>query len=209
MGRDPQSSVGESTSRQGENIKKHKGKEAGRHDTARKGSPQRPTGKSTNRGSDLHQPSKRSTPDSERRAASVGEAGNGRMRDAPAAGGEPPRHAGTLLETDHLMGHGGRMGRVVAFMLLLVTTLLGGCFVPEGRHTMRFELVNEPAGTVVTETRSYFFWGLAPTVRVDVLEKCPYGTVTIVDGTPGHVRFPTLGLWSRRSTTYYCRQPPA
>jgi len=96
-----------------------------------------------------------------------------------------------------------------AELLMAAMTMLSACFVPEGRHTMRFELAQEPPGAVVSETNSYFFWGLAPTVRVDVLDKCPYGAVAIVDGAPGqHVWFPTLGLWSRRSTTYYCRQPP-
>lgn len=97
-----------------------------------------------------------------------------------------------------------------AAFLLAAATLLCGCFVPEGRHTMRFDLAHEPAGAVVTKTNSYFFWGLLPTVRIDVLEKCPHGAVAIVDGTEGaHAWFPTLGLWTRRSTTYYCRQPHA
>jgi len=34
---------------------------------------------------------------------------------------------------------------------------------------MRFQLVDEPVGAVVSETNSYFLWGLAPTVGVDVL----------------------------------------
>ncbi len=99
-----------------------------------------------------------------------------------------------------------RSSSIVALVLSL--TMFGGCFVPEGRHTMRFDLVREPAGAVVHEAKSYFFWGLLPTVRVDVLEKCPYGAVAIVDGAAGGIRFPTLGLWSQRSTTYYCRQAP-
>jgi hypothetical protein len=94
--------------------------------------------------------------------------------------------------------------------LLLAAATSSGCFVPEGRHTMRFRLVDEPVGAVVSDTHSYFLWGLVPTVDVDVLEKCPYGAVAVVDGTPGlHAWVPTLGLWSRRSTMYYCRQPPA
>jgi hypothetical protein len=97
-----------------------------------------------------------------------------------------------------------------AALLLSAASSLSGCFVPEGRHTMRFELAKEPVGAVVNENKSYFFWGLVPTVRVDVLDKCPYGATAIVDGAPGgRIWFPTLGLWSRRSTTYYCRQPRA
>ena len=97
-----------------------------------------------------------------------------------------------------------------AELLMAAMTMLSACFVPEGRHTMRFELTQEPPGAVVSETNSYFFWGLAPTVRVDVLDKCPYGAVAIVDGSDagGATWVPTLGLWSRRTTAYYCRQPP-
>ena len=77
-----------------------------------------------------------------------------------------------------------------------------------GCHTMRFELVNEPAATVITEHKSYFLWGLAPTVEVDVLNKCPAGAAAIRERTTfldGLMSLPTLGIWSPRSTTYYCR----
>jgi len=103
----------------------------------------------------------------------------------------------------------------VRLLGLLPAALLAACalacaFVPEGRHTMRFELVQEVPGAIVTERKSYFLWGLAPTVEVDVLDKCPYGAVAIVDGSDagGAVWLPTLGLWTRRATTYYCRRPP-
>jgi hypothetical protein len=94
---------------------------------------------------------------------------------------------------------------------LIAVFTLGCAFVPEGRHTMRFQLVHELPGAVVTERKSYFLWGLAPTVEVDVLDKCPYGAVAIIDGSDagGATWLPTLGLWTRRATTYYCRQPPA
>jgi hypothetical protein len=96
-----------------------------------------------------------------------------------------------------------------AALISSAVTILSGCFVPEGRHTMRFDLAAEPTGAVVRETNSYFFWGLVPTVQVDVLERCPHGAVAIIDGAPeGRIWFPTLGLWRQRSTTYYCRLPP-
>jgi hypothetical protein len=60
----------------------------------------------------------------------------------------------------------------------------------------------------VTERHSYFFWGLVPTAHVDVLEKCPAGVVAIREapGETGALAWvPTLGLWSSRSTTYFCR----
>src|SRR5438552_12375995 len=89
----------------------------------------------------------------------------------------------------------------------------GGLIVAlAGCHTMRFELVNEPAAHVITEHKSYFLWGLAPTVDVDVLEKCPNGAAalreqtTFLDGLAG---LPTLYIWNlaRRSTTAGDRTP--
>ena len=71
---------------------------------------------------------------------------------------------------------------------------------------MRFDLVHEPPASVVTERKSYFFWGLVPTVRVDVLSKCPRGVTAIRDGGQSSP-FWALGLWSRRTTSYYCRAP--
>ncbi len=96
-------------------------------------------------------------------------------------------------------------------VILPAAAMLAGCFVPQGGHTMRFQLVPEEPGAVVTERKSYFFWGLVPTAEVDVLRRCPYGAVAIVDGSEAggvQIALPTLGLWVRRSTTYYCRRPP-
>ena len=111
--------------------------------------------------------------------------------------------------------HSGRPLRPLACMrtapLVILASALAGCFVPEGRHTIRFELAQEPPGPVVTDRKSFFFWGLVPTAKVDVRDKCPNGTVAIVDGSDagGAPWIPTLGLWSRRATTYYCRQSPS
>ncbi len=81
-----------------------------------------------------------------------------------------------------------------------------------GCHTMRFELVNEPAASVVSEHKSYFLWGLAPTMDVNVLDKCPNGAAAVREQTTfldGLMGLPTLGIWSPRSTKYYCRGPHA
>jgi len=91
-----------------------------------------------------------------------------------------------------------------AALLAIALISLAGC------HTMRFELTSERAATVVTERKSYFLWGLAPTVEVDVLNKCPAGAAAIRERTTfvdGLMSVPTLGIWSPRSTTYYCRAP--
>jgi hypothetical protein len=98
--------------------------------------------------------------------------------------------------------------RAIAALVLLALPGVG-CHVPApaGPHAIRFDVVHEPPAAVVTEQKSYFFWGLVPTRHVDVLAKCPYGVTAITDGGPTGF-LPTLGLWSRRPTTYYCRAAP-
>lgn len=84
----------------------------------------------------------------------------------------------------------------------------GGCLGPGNRQTIRFDLARGPVGSEVTERHWYFFWGLVPTVRSDVLQKCPAGAVAIREApgeTGGVAWLPTLGLWASRSTTYFCR----
>jgi len=72
---------------------------------------------------------------------------------------------------------------------------------------MRFEFIPEQHGRKVNERNSYFFWGLVPTKVIDVSEKCPEGIVAIRDNTTfldGLFEIPFLGLWTFRSSTYYC-----
>ena len=91
---------------------------------------------------------------------------------------------------------------------VLAVLAAAGCFSLDGGHQMRFELARGRAGPILVEQHSYFFWGLVPTAKIDVLEKCPLGVIAIKEGKPAAARLswlPTLGLWSRRSTTYYCR----
>jgi len=92
--------------------------------------------------------------------------------------------------------------------LPIVALAVAGCRapVPSGPHAIRFDLVREAPASTVSEQKSYFLWGLLPTRKVDVLSKCPYGVTAITDGGPSS-HFPTLGLYSRRATTYYCRAP--
>jgi hypothetical protein len=75
---------------------------------------------------------------------------------------------------------------------------------------MRFELANEPAGRVVVERKSYWLGGLAPTNVVNVAERCPSGAVAVMEETTfadGILGGLTLGIWSPRSTTFYCGAP--
>jgi hypothetical protein len=91
---------------------------------------------------------------------------------------------------------------------LRLALTVGLSVVAAGCHTMRFELADEPATTIVTERKSYFLWGLAPTVEVNVLERCPNGAAAVREETTfldGLMSVPTLGIWSPRSTKYYCR----
>jgi len=77
---------------------------------------------------------------------------------------------------------------------------------------MRFELSRDRGGPVVVEHQSFFFWGLVPTRRVDVIAKCPFGVAAIVERTDiaGAASWiPTFGLWKRRTTTFYCRPAPS
>ncbi len=83
-----------------------------------------------------------------------------------------------------------------------------GCIGPGNRQTIRFDLAPGPVESEVTERHWYFFWGLVPTIRRDVLRVCPTGVVAIREspGEQGAIAWlPTLGLWGSRSTTYLCR----
>src|SRR5208283_3413191 len=79
-------------------------------------------------------------------------------------------------------------------------------------HTMRFELANADHVNVVYDRKSYLFWGLAPTVEIDVGKLCPAGVAAIKEETTftdGLLTFPTLGIWGHRSSWYYCLPKPA
>ena len=90
-------------------------------------------------------------------------------------------------------------------MLLLCGLATTAC------HTMRFELARVPTTNVVSEHKNFFLGGLVPTRVVDVSEKCPYGAAAVmeetsfVDGLAANV---TLGVWTPRSSTYYCLSAP-
>jgi len=96
-----------------------------------------------------------------------------------------------------------RAGIVLWFVLVAAAT---GC------HTMRFELAKDvKAEQVVHEHKSFFLWGLVPTRVVDVSQKCPSGAAAVMEETTfvdGLGDFFTLGVWTPRSSTYYCRPSP-
>lgn len=91
-------------------------------------------------------------------------------------------------------------------VLLGVALLSAGCF------TMRFRVADQPHAQVVSEHKSFFLFGLVPTKVVDVSTKCPHGVVAIreqVGFMDGLATIFTLGIWSPRSSTYYCAAAPA
>ena len=99
-------------------------------------------------------------------------------------------------------------GTIRIVIALAATPAAVGCIGPGNRQTIRFDLAPGPVGVEVTERRSYFLWGLVPTARTDVRQKCPTGVVAIREapGEKGALAWvPTLGLWSSRSKTYLCR----
>jgi hypothetical protein len=104
----------------------------------------------------------------------------------------------------------GRYGNGFRWVAAGLLALLSACVGPGNRQTIRFDLAPGPVGAEVVERRSYFFWGLVPTARTDVLDVCPAGAVAIrqAPGETGALAWlPTLGLWSSRTTTYLCRPP--
>ena len=86
-------------------------------------------------------------------------------------------------------------------LAILVTTALTGC------HSLRFDIAPESASQPVSTMKSFFLWGLVPTKKIDLAQYCPNGTAavseetTFLDGLCGVV---TLGIWSPRTSRYYC-----
>jgi hypothetical protein len=64
-----------------------------------------------------------------------------------------------------------RLGTLVLFPAVL------GC------HTMQFELVDSAHAQRIYHRNNFFFWGLAPTVEVDVSQYCPGGVAAIREET--------------------------
>jgi len=94
---------------------------------------------------------------------------------------------------------------------LALFVALAALFILPACHTMRFELDRANHDRRVYERKSFFLWGLAPTCRVDVGRRCPYGAAAISERTTftdGLLGVATLGIWSPRSTWYYCLPNP-
>lgn len=86
-------------------------------------------------------------------------------------------------------------------MLLAAAALLGAC------HTMRFEVGEGESSNVVYQRKSFYVGGLFPTRTVDVSQFCPAGALAVREETTfvdGLFNVITLGIWTPRSSWYYC-----
>ena len=90
----------------------------------------------------------------------------------------------------------------------MTAAFLVGTLVPmTACHTMRFEVADGTASEVVYDRKSFFLGGLVPTLEVDVARHCPNGAVAIREETTfvdGLLQLVTLGIWTPRSSWYYC-----
>lgn len=78
-------------------------------------------------------------------------------------------------------------------------------------HTMNFEVEQASPGGVekVHDRKAFFLWGLAPTRTVDIREHCPNGVQSIREETTfgdGFFDLITIGIYSPRSSNYYCKK---
>lgn len=95
------------------------------------------------------------------------------------------------------------MSRLLRLALLLVVmSLVPGC------HTLYIQVAEGVPTHAVRDKQQYFLWGLTPQKEIDVGERCPGSTMvairedTTADDVLGAVV--TLGVWTPRTTWYYC-----
>lgn len=91
--------------------------------------------------------------------------------------------------------------------VFLRVVVAGTALLAVGCNTLHFEISEQPAARVETESKTYYLWGLFPEVKVDASRFCPDGVAAIREETrfvDGFFSVITLGLYSPRSTTYHC-----
>jgi len=75
-------------------------------------------------------------------------------------------------------------------------------------HTLTFEMAQDKKPQPITDRKTFWFWGLTPTQQVDVQAICPTGVAEIQEETTfsdGLFSLLTLGIYSPRTSLYYCR----
>jgi len=85
------------------------------------------------------------------------------------------------------------------------------CLGVSACQTIRFDVSHAPTATQPIEVRkNFFWWSLYPDMEVDMRTYCPDGTgrieeqTTFTDGLLGSL---TLGIYTPRTSYYYCRLP--
>lgn len=94
--------------------------------------------------------------------------------------------------------------RLATVALLAAPLLLSAC------NTMRFEVGDGAVSEVVRQRKSFFVGGLVPTRNVDVARHCENGAVAIREETTfgdGFFNLITLGIYTPRTSWYYCAAP--
>ena len=85
------------------------------------------------------------------------------------------------------------------------------CLASSACHTIRFDISHAPMAAQPIEVRkSFFWWSLYPTMEIDMLTYCPDGTGRIEEETTfsdGLLDLLTLGIYTPRTSYYYCRLP--
>jgi len=79
-------------------------------------------------------------------------------------------------------------------------------------HGMRFQVSHSAATAPVEDRKTFLFWSLYPTQVVQVNQICPDGVSQIVEETRFSdvmLALVTLGIYTPRTSWYYCRIPPA
>ena len=79
-------------------------------------------------------------------------------------------------------------------------------------HGIRFEVSHTAAEPPIEDRKTFLFWTLYPTQVIDVQTICPHGVTQIVEETrftDVMLALVTLGIYTPRTSWYYCRVAPA
>ena len=89
--------------------------------------------------------------------------------------------------------------------------LVAGILASAGCHTLHFHVSDAPYDpTPVVDRKSFWLWATFPLRDVDVRVFCPEGVSAIEEKTTfsdGLFSSLTLGIYSPRTSYYYCRLP--
>jgi len=98
-----------------------------------------------------------------------------------------------------------RAARTFVLLMMPITSLVA-C------HGIRFEVSHTAAQPAIEDRKTFLFWSLYPTQVIDVRAICPDGASQIVEETRFSdvmLALVTLGIYTPRTSWYYCRIPPS